>query len=82
MKTNRFNIIMVGCLALTLMACGGKKKSNDIITERVELPKPQEPVRLQSYSDSKDIQWIGRTYHLNINRQPSDSLPMVKDETG
>ena len=81
MKTNRFNLIMVGCLALTLMACGGKKKSNDIIT-RVELPKPQEPVRLQSYSDSKDIQWIGRTYHLNINRQPSDSLPMVKDETG
>ena len=82
MKTSSIYLIMVGCLTLTLMACGGKKKSNDIITERVELPKPQEPVRLQSYSDSRDISWIGRTYHLDINRQPSDSLPMVEDEIG
>ena len=82
MKTRTIYLIMVGCLALTLVACGGKKKSDDIITERVEMPKPQEPVRLQSYSDSRDVSWIGRTYHLAINRQPSDSLPMVKDEIG
>lgn len=82
MKISSTNLIIVGCLALTIMACGGKKKSDDIITERVELPKPQEPVRLQSYSDSRDVSWIGRTYHLSINRQPSDSLPMVKDEIG
>lgn len=82
MKTSNIYLIIVGCLALTLMACGEKKKSNDIITERVEVPKPQGPVRLQSYSDSRDVSWIGRTYHLDINRQPSDSLPMVKDEAG
>lgn len=82
MKTNRYCILLVGCLALTLMACGGKKKSENIITERAEVPKPQEPVRLQPYSDSRDISWIGRQYHLDINRQSSDSLPMVKDEIG
>lgn len=82
MKTNRFNFIIVACLSLTLMACSEKKKSDDIITESVERPQPQDPIRLQSYTDSKDISWIGRTYHLTINRQPSDSLPMVKDEIG
>lgn len=82
MKMNRLQIVMVGCLALGLVACGEKKKSDDIITEQMELPKPQEPIRLQSYEDSKDIAWIGRTYHLSINRQPNDSLPMVEDEIG
>ena len=82
MKTNRFYFFIVTCLIMTLIACGEKKKSDDIITERVEQPQPQEPIRQQSYSDSKDIAWIGRTYHLSINRQPNDSLPMVKDEIG
>lgn len=80
MKINKFCFFIVGCLVL--MSCGEKKKSDDIITERVEQPKPQEPLRLQSYTDSRDIDWIGRTYHLDINREPSDSLPMVKDEIG
>lgn len=82
MKTNRFYFFIVGCLVLTLVACGEKKKSDDIITERAEQPKPQEPLRLQSYTDNRDISWIGRTYHLHVNRVPSDSLPMVKDEIG
>ncbi len=82
MKTNKCYFFLIVCLALILMACGGKKKSDNIITERAEIPKPQEPVRLQPYSDSRDVNWIGRSYHLDINRQPSDSLPMVKDEIG
>ena len=78
MKTNRIYILtVIGCLTFVLVACGGKKKSDDIITERVEQPKPQEPVRLQSYTDDRDVKWIGRTYHVAINRQPPDSLPMV-----
>ena len=82
MKTNRIFLLMAGCLALVLTACGDKKKSDNIITERIDVPKPQEPVRLQPYADSRDISWIGRNYHLDINRESKDSLPMVKDETG
>lgn len=82
MNMNRFNLLMMGCLALSLMACGEKKKSNDIVTERMEQPMPQGPIRLQAYEDSKEISWIGRTYYLHIERQANDSLPMVKDEIG
>ena len=82
MKTNGIFIALVGCLVLTLTACGGKQKSNDIITKTVEMPKPQGPVSLQPYNDSRDVSWIGKKYHVEINRHASDSLPMVKDETG
>lgn len=83
MKTRKILIMLaIGCLGTTIIACGEKKKSEDIITERIENPKPQGPVRLQSYTDSRDVEWIGRSYHLAINRQASDSLPMVKDEIG
>lgn len=83
MRTNKIGIVLtLGCLLIMMIACGEKKKSNDIITERIEDPKPQEPVRLQPYTDDRDIQWIGRGYHIAIHRESSDSLPMVKDEIG
>jgi len=37
---------------------------------------------MQPYLDEKQVTWIGKTYYITISRQPSDSLPMVKDETG
>ena len=58
------------------------KKSDDIITQRVVKAKLSEPVKMQEYVDERDIQWIGRTYHVAIHRQPADSLAKVKDETG
>ena len=74
-------VVLAGVALLT--ACGEKKKSKDIIAPRVvESSTPKEPVRMQDYTDERDIQWIGKTYHVAIHRHSSDSLPMVKDETG
>lgn len=73
------------CLAtvvVTLFACGNKKKSEDIIAQRVVKVEPKAPVRMQENTDGRDVQWIGKTYHIAVHRQPADSLPMVKDETG
>ena len=73
-------IALAGVALLT--ACGEKKKSKDIIAPRVVESAPKEPVRMQDYTDERDVQWIGKTYHVAIHRHSSDSLPMVKDETG
>lgn len=74
---------MTAASLLTLLAgCGEKKKSQDIITQRVETVKPQKPERMQEYHDSRDVAWIGRKYRVEVQRQPADSLPLVKDETG
>jgi hypothetical protein len=37
---------------------------------------------MQEYTDERDVEWIGKIYHVAIHRHASDSLPMVKDEIG
>ena len=66
----------------SLTGCAEKKKSNDIITKKVETPKPQGPIRMQEYKQSKGVQWLGKPYQIEIHRVADDSLKMVKDETG
>ena len=68
--------------ALVLGACGNKKKSEDIITQRVVKAAPQGPIRMPENNDQRDVNWIGKTYHITIHRVPADTLSMVKDDTG
>ena len=81
MTKSLFMVIATGML-LSLAACGEKKKSTDIITQRVETVTPQAPERMQEYNDSRNVAWIGKQYQVTVHRQPGDSLSMVKDETG
>ena len=81
MTKSLFVVIATG-VVLSVVACGEKKKSQDIITQRVETVKPQAPERMQEYDDSRDVAWIGKQYKVTVHRQPGDSLPLVKDEIG
>ena len=72
-------LLMAGMLAAS---CGQKKQSKDIIVKRVEAPKPQEPIRMQEYKQTKDIQWLHKDYQVEVRRVADDSLRMVKDEDG
>jgi len=77
------SVIAIVALTVGLTACGGKKKSDDIIAPRVVTSKPSEPVKMQEYTDEKNVKWVeGRSYHVEVQRQPCDSLPKVKDENG
>ena len=67
---------------LLLAGCAEKKKTNDIIIQKVETPKPQGPIRMQEYTQQRDVKWLGRNYKVEIHRVADDSLRMVKDETG
>ena len=75
-------IAMAAGLVLAMSGCGSKKKSDQIITQRVVKKAPQQPVKMQEYNDEREVPWIGKSYHVAVSRMPSDSLPMVKDETG
>ncbi len=76
------SMLLLAGMVVVLAACGGKKKSKDIIAPRIVKVQPKEPIRMQPYLDERKVEWIGKTYFVTIGRQPSDSLPMVKDETG
>lgn len=77
-------MIFAGLVAIVavLASCGGKKKSEDIIAPRVEKVQLKAPIRMQDYTDERDVAWIGKTYQVVIARKSSDSLAMVKDEVG
>lgn len=79
-KIHIFLMALVACVLLS--ACGEKKKSDNIIAPRVVEAVPQEPVKMQEYTDERSVDWLGKNYHVAIHRHASDSLPMVKDETG
>ena len=69
--------------ALTLLtACKEKKQTEDIIAPKVEVAKPSGPVRMQPYNNTRDVQWLGKAYKVEVSRAANDSLPKVKDETG
>lgn len=73
-------LCLTGLLMLT--GCKEKKQPVDIIAAKVEAPKPSGPVRMQAYHDQRDVQWLGKSYQIDITREPDDSLAMVADETG
>ena len=75
-------MITVALGATMLTGCKQKKQTEDIIVRKTETPKPQAPIRMQDYNQVKDVQWLDRSYQVDIRRTADDSLRMVKDETG
>lgn len=78
----QIRLVIVLLIALLAVSCTKKKQSDDIIVPRTETPEPQGPIRMQPYDQTKDIQWLGKSYQVAIKRVADDSLKMVKDETG
>lgn len=79
---NRQLTILALTAVVALTGCKEKKQTQDIIAPRVEVVKPSGPIRMQPYNDQREVQWLGKTYKVEVNRSPNDSLPMVTDETG
>ena len=79
---NYKSVMALAFVGLITTSCGKKKQHDDIIVQETEVPKPQAPIRMQDYKDVKDVQWLGKQYQVEVTRTASDSLAMVKDETG
>lgn len=82
MMKHLIQLTLIGLAVVLMAGCAKKKQHDDIIVKTVETPKPQGPIKMQPYSMKKDIQWLGRDYHVAIDRVADDTLHMVKDETG
>ena len=79
---NYKSVLALTFVGLLATSCGKKKQHDDIIVQETEAPQPQAPIRMQDYKDVKDVQWLGKQYQVEVTRTASDSLTMVKDETG
>lgn len=81
MMNNKVAIVAMASMVL-LAGCKEKKQTQEFIAPKIETKGPAAPVRMQPYADQRDVQWLGKEYKVEVSRTPSDSLPMVKDETG
>lgn len=81
-QMKKIRLVVVLLIALLAVSCAKKKQTDDIIVPRTETPKPQGPIRMQPYDQTKDIVWLEKNYHVAIHREADDSLKKVKDETG
>ena len=79
---NYKSVVALAFVGLITTSCGKKKQHDDIIVQETEVPQPQAPIRMQDYKDVKDVQWLGKLYQVEVTRTASDSLAMVKDESG
>ena len=79
---NYKSVMALAFMGLITVSCGKKKQHDDIIVQETETPQPQAPIRMQDYKDVKDVQWLGKQYQVEVTRTASDSLAMVKDESG
>ena len=63
-------------------ACKEQKPKKEIITTKYVPKRLQEPIAMRVDVRTTEVDWLGRKYSVTIERVASDSLPMVKDETG
>ena len=80
MKYDYISILAMAGLAC-FVSCKEKQQPQDIIAPKIEVAKPSAPIRMQPYSDTRNVAWLGKEYKVEVQRMASDSLPMVKDET-
>lgn len=79
-------IIIVCFFAFLLIGCGGNKQNQKEEERQIyqldSLDENTGVQRMQPMHISQDISCKGKSYHLKIDRIPSDELPIVESEMG
>ena len=75
-------LAMAGLAAGMLSGCGGEKKDTNIIAPKIVRKAVSAPVRMQEYTQTREIEWGGGRMLSEIHRMADDSLAMVSDEAG
>ena len=79
----KLSTILTLCVAgFILTGCHQKKEDSNIIAQKAVKKVPSAPVRMQDYTQTKEVEFAGTRLSCVIKRTPNDSLPMVTDENG
>lgn len=73
-----FSLLLMG-----VISCDEKPKNDIIITKmppKTEISK--NPLQVGNYSQSRQVEWVGSTYTVEVNRQADTTLTIVKDDNG
>lgn len=79
----QFTFLLIAASAfVVLSSCKEKKPSEEIIVTKYVVKAPEAPIKMSVDKRENQVEWMGKPYTVVVERMPSDSLPMVKDEDG
>lgn len=73
---------MAAGIMMLVPACKDQKPKKEIITTKYVPKRLQAPIAMPADVRTSEADWLQRSYSVRIERVASDSLPLVKDETG
>ncbi|WP_314663505.1 DUF4738 domain-containing protein [Prevotella aurantiaca] len=75
--------LLCGLLTVAVVSCKKEKKSDNIITKiKPQAVPSHNPQQLADFEYKKQVEWLGGTYTINIQRHADKDLPMVIDSDG
>jgi hypothetical protein len=83
MKAKTITLLVISvALSAGITSCKEKAKSDDIYIAKYVPEGPKDPIRMGVDQRRNEVEWMGKPFSVIIKRESSDSLPMLKDETG
>ena len=73
------SLVGLGLLAGALISCRSEKKPKDIITHKPIIVRAGKPQKMGDYEQSRQIEWLGNTYTVEVSFKADPALPIVED---
>ena len=78
MRKYHYHWLGAAALLAVTLSCGEKKKGPDVIIAKKAENKASKAIQSMSeYTDSRQTEWVGSIYTVEVKRQKDTSLPVV-----
>ena len=78
MRKYHYHWLGAAALLAVMLSCGEKKKGPDVIIAKKAENKASKAIQAMSeYTDSRQTEWVGSVYTVEVKRQKDTSLPVV-----
>ena len=78
MKKTLIPFMMI-LVSVALLSCGRKKTDNNIIMRKPAAEKTNGTKKMGDYKQSRQIDWVGSVYTVDVDFYADTSLPIVSD---
>lgn len=74
--------VVLCAAAVFVSSCSEKPKSDNIIVHRQVKAQKKSTQAMSGYEDKRNVEWLGSTYKICVERKADKSLPTTVDEQG
>ncbi len=77
-----YSFAVFALVSLTVVSCGEKKKSTDIITSKPVVKVDAAPTKMQGYEHTETVGWDGADFKIQIKRSVDEGASLFTDDNG